>query len=393
MPPVDTRRCVGGFVWAKAEAVSRDAKRVYGRELDNTWLRGTVLEVLTNKRNESSKRTTTYIKARYMVGRMEKEAIIPLASLKRTDPKQEVQDSVTNTGCDRDNVSMPRAEQEVPIAPPEPLLPPPQNNSTIEPVSCNNGRNWYDGITDVALNGPVQERFWKMTCQYTGAIFTPGCDERRKNSPYDYFMACFPKEQLKFMVEETSEKLQDHGYATTTVGELLKWFGVTILITRFEFGDRASLWSTVGDCKYMSAANLGGRTGMSRNRYDTLLQHIVWSYQPFERPEGMSSEAYRWMLVGGFVDRINNHRKRFMSPSSVICVDESISRWYGLGGSWINAGLPMYVAIDRKPEDGCEIQTCCCAKSGIMLQLKLVKTATEQQNEDGADGAVADANG
>ena len=58
-----------------------------------------------------------------------------------------------------------------------------------------------------------------------------------------------------------------------------------------------------------------------------------------------------------------------------MCADESISRWYGLGGHWINMGLPMYVAMDRKPEDGLEIQDCCCAKSGIMCQLKLVKTA------------------
>jgi hypothetical protein len=38
-------------------------------------------------------------------------------------------------------------------------------------------------------------------------------------------------------------------------------------------------------------------------------------------------------------------------------------------------GLPMYVAIDCKPEDGLKIQDSCCAKSGILLQLKLVKTA------------------
>jgi Transposase IS4 len=39
----------------------------------------------------------------------------------------------------------------------------------------------------------------------------------------------------------------------------------------------------------------------------------------------------------------------------------------------------MYVAIDRKPENGCEIQDAACGKSGVMICLKLVKTATEQQ--------------
>jgi len=80
-----------------------------------------------------------------------------------------------------------------------------------------------------------------------------------------------------------------------------------------------------------------------------------------------------------FVKRFNDHRAAYMHPGEVICVDESISRWYGLGGSWINLGLPMYVAIDRKPENGCEIQNSCCAKSNIMLQMKLVTTNTEDE--------------
>ena len=57
-------------------------------------------------------------------------------------------------------------------------------------------------------------------------------------------------------------------------------------------------------------------------------------------------------------------------PDEWICADESILWWYGLGGHWIKIGLPMYVAIDRKPESGCEIQNSTCRKSGVTLQLK-----------------------
>ena len=53
-------------------------------------------------------------------------------------------------------------------------------------------------------------------------------------------------------------------------------------------------------------------------------------------------------------------------------------RWYGQGGHWINHGLPMYVAIDRKPENGCEIQNAACGRSGVMIRLKIVKTAEEE---------------
>jgi hypothetical protein len=38
----------------------------------------------------------------------------------------------------------------------------------------------------------------------------------------------------------------------------------------------------------------------------------------------------------------------------------------------------MYVAIDRKPENGCEIQSAACGQSGIMIRLTLVKIADEE---------------
>ena len=46
----------------------------------------------------------------------------------------------------------------------------------------------------------------------------------------------------------------------------------------------------------------------------------------------------------------------FFIPSEDMWIGESISRWYGQGGDWNNAGLLYYVAIDRKPGNGCEIQ-------------------------------------
>ena len=63
----------------------------------------------------------------------------------------------------------------------------------------------------------------------------------------------------------------------------------------------------------------------------------------------------------------------------MICVDELISHLYGMGGTWINWGLPMYVALDRKPDNGCEIRNSECGISGIMMRLKLVRN---EENED-----------
>ena len=83
-----------------------------------------------------------------------------------------------------------------------------------------------------------------------------------------------------------------------------------------------------------------------------------------------------------FVKAFNLHRRENFIPGTFICTDESIRRWYGGGGYWINEGLPCYIAIDRKPENGCEIQNSVCGESGVMLQLKLVKNIQEEVKDE-----------
>ena len=170
----------------------------------------------------------------------------------------------------------------------------------------------------------------------------------------------------------------------TSTGEIVKFFGVMLLATRFEFGSLASLWSNVTTNKYIPAPSFG-QTGMPRKRFDDLWMCIRFSEQPPNRPSEMTSEQYRWRLVDDFVKNFNEHRAQNFFPPDEICVDESMSRWYGQGGHWINHGLPMYVAIDRKPENGCEIQNAACGRSGVMLRLKIVKTAEEENASAEAD--------
>ena len=70
----------------------------------------------------------------------------------------------------------------------------------------------------------------------------------------------------------------------------------------------------------------------------------------------MPHEDHQWMIIDDMVEIFNCHRGEYFLPSEWICVDEYIPRWYGLGGGWIHIGLPMYISIYRKPENGCEIQ-------------------------------------
>jgi hypothetical protein len=106
------------------------------------------------------------------------------------------------------------------------------------------------------------------------------------------------------------------------------------------------------------------------------MRHVRWSDHPDKRAEGMDFKKHQWLLVHDFVQRFNSHRAANIQPSELICVDESMLRRYGNGGDWINSGIPQYIAtINRKPENRGEIQDASCGKSGIMLQLKLVKGA------------------
>jgi hypothetical protein len=50
----------------------------------------------------------------------------------------------------------------------------------------------------------------------------------------------------------------------------------------------------------------------------------------------------------------------------------------------------MYIAIDRKPENGCEIQNSACGDSGVMLRLKLVMGDDGYGEGHGGEGAESD---
>ena len=97
-----------------------------------------------------------------------------------------------------------------------------------------------------------------------------------------------------------SQNLVKHGEKGTTKGEMIKWFGIIILATRFKFVYRVSLWYTVSQSKYRSAPAFG-KTGMNRQRFDMMYRHVRWSYHPDIRGEGMRHEAHRWKLVEDFV--------------------------------------------------------------------------------------------
>ena len=116
----------------------------------------------------------------------------------------------------------------------------------------------------------------------------------------------FPPQQLQLILQLTNNELAIARKNYMTAGEIVKFFGVMLLVTSFEFGSRASLWSNVTTNKYIPAPSFG-LTGMPRKRFDDLWMCIRFSEQPRNRPSDMTSEQYRWRLVDDFVKNFNEH--------------------------------------------------------------------------------------
>ena len=377
---------------------------------------GIVVELIKEVNRGGNGRTTSYVVADYYFGsgiiKRRKLTTRSVVSSEGTPAHAEMQ-RFLRTRLEPDNESQnPRSQEHLnPVSIPPPAVinpaPPPnvdaenvehveertissagQSRDDLSPSVTVHDTSWYqdDVATQHDMNGPVLRRDWRVR-DAAGNVLVPHCDGRggRGNqelqmSRLEYFLMMFPQNHLQEMARLTNKGLAATNKEKTTVGELLKFFGVLILASKFEFQSRRSLWATTAPAKYIPAPAFG-KTGMPRMRFDDLWKCIRWSDQPSERPDSMSSEQYRWKLVDDFVDKFNEHRAATFQPSDTICVDESISRWYGKGGHWINHGLPMYVAIDRKPENGCEIQSAACGRSGIMIRLKMVKTADEEDRQ------------
>jgi hypothetical protein len=255
-------------------------------------------------------------------------------------------------------------------SPPPGLKSPPK--SSLDCVELENDWKEDDQAAESQVNGPYTPRQWSVRDQL-GNVYTAGSDSARSGSRISYFFLMYPPKALQHFLSCTNDVLRAEGRIEVKYEEMIKFFGIIILATRFEFTARSTLWSKARVSRFYALPAFG-TTGMTRNRFDEIWKCMRFSHQDPERPLYTPHEVYRRNLVDDFVTMFNDHRQQQVYPSDRICVDESISRWYGMGGDWINVGLPMNVAMDQKPENGAELQNACCAVSGVMLRLRIHKS-------------------
>jgi hypothetical protein len=141
-----------------------------------------------------------------------------------------------------------------------------------------------------------------------------------------------------------------------------------MLVASINFwGNRHKLWEGGRRySKFLPTYNLRAR-GMLLNCFIDIWYAVRWSYQPLEQPDSMPSEWYCWMLINDFIADNNKYRKRTFVPDGYVEVNKTVIQWYGIGGAYVNTGLPMYLALECKPNNGGKIPNLADIASGIML--------------------------
>ena len=113
-------------------------------------------------------------------------------------------------------------------------------------------------------------------------------------SKLEVFLLMFPPNHLIKTIALTNVRLESKGHEDIKKGELVKFFGIIILGSRYEFGSRRNLWATTSVPRFVDAPNSGARTGMRRRRFDAIWYCIRFSECPEERHPGIQV----WLTAG-----------------------------------------------------------------------------------------------
>ena len=142
-----------------------------------------------------------------------------------------------------------------------------------------NDEKWYKDDCHIPVNGIVPPKAWSVN-NSLGEVLVADCDKVAKRyTRLQVFMMMMPPKALRDMLSNTNEQLLNAGLKELTRGELFCILGLMILMSRFEFQSRHSLWSRVSPSRYIPAANFS-RTGMTRHQFDDIFRHWRTGHQP-----------------------------------------------------------------------------------------------------------------
>lgn len=228
---------------------------MYGAGWKTKLVTGTVLQVIKGLVNN---RRTTSVRAKWELAGEQKIVTLRIANVKPKEAPHSNgdQEILTQEASELENIP-----QELNVTPTEGALSPSTRVSESDithdggPVINCHGREWTRANVTMQINGFIKARKWKVIGPID-EIISEGHGPAKMN-PLDYFMWMFPQGFLSSIVSYTNENMEDKLLQLTTRGEIVKFFGVLILMTRCEFSARRSLWSTKQSSKYLPLRNSG----------------------------------------------------------------------------------------------------------------------------------------
>ena len=274
MPRVDPRLVVGSTVHSKASAVlcKAECKRLFGSLHDSKLINGEVLvakKVSTMGSNQKLfAKNVVDVKftlfngkikivslglAQVKAGPAETEALTtqhpvinpndaPLSPLSPTEeppnhqpsppaesPTQPASGSFSGASVCSDVTE----ESELPNSP---------NLLAPDPTVTCHGVEWFvdNDSAKVDRNGAVVCRKWFVRDRF-GTQYYEDSDLSHQTSIFGYFDLMFPLDAIETILAETNIELVNAGHVASNKGELLRFFGVMVTITRLEFDNRRDL--------------------------------------------------------------------------------------------------------------------------------------------------------
>jgi len=200
------------------------------------------------------------------------------------------------------------------------------------------------------------------------------------HTPLDYFLLFFP-DRIESICTWTSAEMPG---AALTPHELLKFFGLLLYMCIEPRRNRRAYWNTTSET-IETALNYGKRFGMARNRWEEIWRCLTL--------HGATDTTNPWFPVYDFVEAMNERIIEVYYPSSTFCVDESSSKWRGMG-DWYDRGMPHITKCPRKPETlSCEFKDNADATTGIIVRLEICegKERMKQKEWAGVEGISAGA--
>ena len=157
------------------------------------------------------------------------------------------------------------------------------------------GVGWKVAPVPNCLNGIPRTHHWG-SLGWAGQKLSAGSISAANEDDFivQYFYSTFPMLHLSRIVSMTDKVFLGKGRRSTTCGEVLRFFILLVLMTRFEFGSRRDFWSKTSRTKYCMLPNFTETIG--RTRFDALYSCLAYSTQPDE-DACLSSVEHRWALI------------------------------------------------------------------------------------------------